>query len=653
LLSLSRCWPQPAPAPVEPLTVIKSQHLRLSVPQDIQRIAVGDIEIAFAEVINTRELLLLGKAPGRTSLIVWFRTGEIQDYLVTVQRDLSVLQAALYRIDPRITVQVAPDRDALVLAGVVRDIVAYRAAEAAAQNYLNAGQSRVVLVEAATRVPAGSVTQPEAPQPQQAQPGQPQQPSAQPPAASIRVPVTLPPAGTVINLLQLETLPPLAEQKIVEAIRGIGGTNVSIRRILRGPVRDDTNDVLVLEGSVPNQVALVRILTIAAQIFAAQNITEEDIHALADEAGALAGRTQDQGQQGSFFGGAGAGSLFGGSGNNASRSLTNQVRKNIARAKVISAAGGKILSFLHVADLPQVRVDIRLYEVNRNKLRTFNPNSVALLSDFRPRSFNPAGSAAAVQDGAAARVGANGRSQIQEVLSFLGGTLGNQLQFTTKWFALDTAFSLLERIGLARSLSSPSLTVLSGELAQFQVGGEVPVPEAFFPILGGANAANGIANGIFSSVFFLPFGIQLGVRPLVEDGDMITLDLIPQVITPDASLTTSIRESTGSNLSATAFRTRSLRTSSRLQDGQALVIGGLLSRDTNDTQTATPGLRDVPGLGWLFKSFDRTDNGVELVVVVNPVVVRLPSPAVPMWEFPGSVELMRGQGPEKPTPGGS
>jgi type II secretory pathway component GspD/PulD (secretin) len=90
--------------------------------------------------------------------------------------------------------------------------------------------------------------------------------------------------------------------------------------------------------------------------------------------------------------------------------------------------------------------------------------------------------------------------------------------------------------------------------------------------------------------------------------------LAPIVTTPDTALTSSIRQSTGTNPATSAFQTRSLRTSARLQDGQSLLIGGLLSRNTNDTQAGTPGVRDIPGLGWLFKNLNRTDDALELVI---------------------------------------
>ncbi|MBP9109068.1 MAG: pilus assembly protein N-terminal domain-containing protein, partial [Pyrinomonadaceae bacterium] len=64
--------------------MIRSQHLRLPVSGEVQRLAVGDPEILAAEPVSSRELLLLGKESGRTTLIVWLRDGSIREYLCNV-----------------------------------------------------------------------------------------------------------------------------------------------------------------------------------------------------------------------------------------------------------------------------------------------------------------------------------------------------------------------------------------------------------------------------------------------------------------------------------------------------------------------------------------------------------------------------------------
>jgi Flp pilus assembly secretin CpaC len=620
----------------QPLTIIKSQHARISTPVDIQRIAVGDSEIMSAEPIGSRELLLLGKGAGRTTLVVWLRGGNIWEYIVTVQRDLSVLTAALKKVYPGIEVEIAPDRDAVILTGTVPNVTFSETAERVAQEYLDAGQPQ----QGRPLIGAVPEPAPQAPPPQLSQPSQ--APTATPPP-TISLPggttASVAPTTRVINLLRLEQLPLFMEEKIRQAIQPISG-NVTVRRILRGPIRNDAQDVFLLEGSVPNQVALVRIMSLASDILVGHTATSEDITVVADEAGALANRNLDNLQSSLFTGfGGGSSSIFGGQGGSTNLRLNNQIRKNLARAKVLEAASGRLLSFIQVADLPQVRVNIRLYEVNRTKLRNYSPNFGIFASDFKQPSFNPAAAAQILQNDAAVRVGAGANTAFQNVVSFLGGIAMEQLQLTSGHFAIDAALSYLESVGIARSLSAPSLTVLSGELALFQVGGQVPIPEAFSPAFTGT-ANQAVTPGVFNSVFFQAFGVQLDIRPLVGEDDSITLDVLPQVATPDPNLTNEIRATSGTNLQTTAFSTRSLRTSARLQDGQALLIGGLLTRNTGDNQNSTPGLRDIPGLGWLFSDFRKNDDSLELVVEVNPVVLRDPVQNVSLWEFPSLDEAM-------------
>ncbi len=671
--------PQNAPT-ANMLTVTKSQHVRIALPADILRIAVGDPDMLSAEPIGTRELILLGKSSGRTSMIVWFRNGAVQDYLVTVQRDVSLLQSALQRIYSDINVEIAPDRDAIILTGTVPDLSYSLRAEALAQDYLNAGP-RVLLPAAAAPAPAtapagpaagqqpsAAPTQPPAPEPNPPQGQAPVQAPPSPAAPTVNVAVqtqppqapTPQPSGTVINLLQLENLPPTPEEKIRQAIQGISGANVTIRRILKGFIRNDTVDAFVLEGSVPNQVTLVRILSLASQILTGQVAIGQDIHVVADEAGALAGVQGAAGQIGALGGLGGVGSILGGGG---AANLQNQVQKNIARAKVIEMAAGRLISFLQVTDLPQVRVGIRIYEVSRNRLRTFSPDLATIVSTFNQPGLLVAPAGPAKQLGARTTIDTGTKTALQNVLAFLGGSFANEFQLTSGHFAMDAVLSYLERVGIAKSLSTPSLTVLSGEQATFQVGGEVPVQEAFVPFGTAAATPGGIPSGNLISTFisttFVAFGVQLSIRPLVGDDNTVTLDIQPRVVQPNTDLTATIRGATGTNPATTAFNTRALRTSARLQDGQAILIAGLLTSDMNNTQASTPGFRSVPGLGWLFRDYQKVDDSTDLVLVINPAVLRDPIPNVQLWEQPDLNELLEGFGssslgrPQNPTASGA
>ena len=286
--------------------LIKSQYRRLTFPQDIQRVAVGDTEILSAEVISSRELLLLGRETGRTTLIVWFANGLSSEYRFSVERDLSLLERALKSIDASIEVESAPDRDALVLTGTVPDINASMAAEAIARNYLDAGGTRLggaqpLIASPSVVLRTGRGTLRASPRPQR----HPRRRTRSCREASLQ-------RAPCINLIQLQTPPPLPEQKIQEAIRQIGGQNVTIRRILRGNVRDDAVDTLVLDGRVPNQIALVRVLTIAARLFAGQTLTADDIRVRGGRSRRALEQAQTQSSAQTQLGGGATSSLFGG-----------------------------------------------------------------------------------------------------------------------------------------------------------------------------------------------------------------------------------------------------------------------------------------------------------------------------------------------------
>ena len=101
---------------------------------------------------------------------------------------------------------------------------------------------------------------------------------------------------------------------ILAAIAPIAGNDVSVRRLQRSPISDDQEDVLVLEGSVSDQIALVRSMQLAARMFLGKadtsSLGQNSIQVLADEAGALifgGGRAGGggQGQSGGGQGGQG------------------------------------------------------------------------------------------------------------------------------------------------------------------------------------------------------------------------------------------------------------------------------------------------------------------------------------------------------------
>lgn len=597
--------------------LVQWTHSRLVFNKTLKRVAVGQEATMQVEVLGANEVLALAKKVGRTSIIVWYTDGSTETFLFSVVEDLSVLRSALRDIHPAIRIQLAPDRAALVLRGRVPTIDFRVAAENAARNYLDVAQSKHTGVNVLMQSPMNNPIIEKAMQSagfriSQDKPSTPDYMTAS--------------SATIINLVQVDKLPLSLKEKLQQAIVEVGGKDVTVKRMQPGDIANRNNDTLLLSGSVNTQVELVRVLNIAARLYAAEypdlNIDGGSIKVLANESGGL----MNQESSGSLSAGIGGlGSTQGKIGNN--------VNANIGRAKLVSIAGGKVLSTIEVRDLPQVRVSVQMHEVSRRRLKSWRPDLSVVSNGYDDSGI--------FGIGGRSQAGANS-STVESALQILGGTLINNIQLGGSDMAFDLLFSLLEEEGISRTLSRPTLTVLAGESAVFRAGGEVPVPRAFAPSgLSTEDSVGTNTNGVFSGTDFKSFGVELEVRALVDEDDRITLDMRPTISMPDTQLTQDIANSTGGQLNSAAFNVRTLTTTSRLRDGQALVIGGLVSRDIADNESHTPGLSSVPLFGNLAKSSSKSDNDKELIIIVTPTIVREAKHSSAQWQFSDSSELLQ------------
>ncbi len=586
--------------------LIQWTHTRLVFDKPLERVAVGQQATLELEVLGSNEVLALAKAVGRTSIMVWYTDKTSETFLFSVVQDLTVLRRALRDVHPGIRLELAPDRAALVLRGTVPTIKFRQAAESVARNYLEVGNRRApdgadILVKA-----GAAATD-----------------------ADLRVSSSGGSAErstAIINLIQVEELPRSLEQKVREAIVPIGGDNVTVGRIQAGDLADDRADTLTLSGEVENQVVLTRILNVASRLLLGGGdgalAAVGGIEVLADESGALLGG------RGGALSDAGSGfSALGGGG-----SLDNEIRANIGRSRLLAVAGGRILSMIEVRDLPQVRVSVQMHEVDRVRLKTWRPD-LSLISNGYDTGGRFTIDGLQEQSGTA--------SELENALLMVGGALANNLQIASGSYAFDLLFSLLEEEGISRTLSRPTLTVLAGESAVFRAGGEVPVPSAFAPTgIADGDTVGANAAGVFSGTQFKAFGVELRVRAMVDEQDRITLDVSPTVSLPDTALTQQIASSTGSDLNTAAFDVRSIQTSTRVRDGQPLVLGGLVTRDVTSNDSSTPGISDVPLLGRLAESYSKGDSDTELVIVVTPTIVREPKHETDLWQYPDTRQLL-------------
>ncbi|MCL1478297.1 pilus assembly protein N-terminal domain-containing protein [Marinobacter sp. M3C] len=591
--------------------LVQWTHSRLVFNKDIKRVAVGQNSIIEVDVLGGRELLMLAKNVGRTTLMVWYEDGTSQTLLFGVSQDMSVLKDALYDIHDQIRLEVAPDRPALVLRGKVPNIQFKLAADAAARNYLNAERPKSS---------GQAMNSPQSPLDFLAS-------AQQTVTDAFRLNGNSGFSQTsvaVINLIQVETLPQSLEKKVAAAVAPMGGRDVRIRRVIRGDIPDDAADTFILEGEVQDQVTLTRILQLASRLLGNGDADESSsVVPITNESGGfLAGKNPSRNSNA----GAGGNLSSGGSAIN-----QNGIQSNVARSKLLSLSGGRVLSVIEVRDLPQIRVSVEIHEINRTRMRQWRPDLSLITQGYTDQGLFSLGGISAMPPSA---------STVENALQVLGGTLTNNLQIGGDDLAFDLLFSLMEREGISRTLSRPTLMVLAGESAAFTVGGEVPVPTAFAPTgLKSGDEIGTNAPGVFSGTSFKAFGINLSVRAMVDEADNITLDLNPTISMPDTTLTQEIANSTGASLNSAAFNTRSINTSARLKDGQPLVLGGLVYQTQSGQNDFTPGVRDIPLIGKLVEAISEDEQSREIVIVVTPNIVRTPDERVHLWAFPSTTDM--------------
>lgn len=566
--------------------IVRWTHARLVFDKDLERIAVGQPNVLEVELLGGREALVLAKNIGTTSMIVWYADGTTEPLVFGVIEDLTVLRRVLRDIHRSIAIELAPDRAALVLRGTVPDMEVKMRAENAVRAYLNAegaGTREIYNPDAGSGGTPGPA-----------------------------------PRTAVINLIKTEVDAESLEGRIAAAI-GPLAPSVTIRRLVRGSVRDDSSDTFVLEGEVKDQVTLTRVLSMASSVVLGNS--NPTIAVVSDASGALGTQVGEQ--------------------------------RNIGRSRLLSVADGRVLSMIRVRFLPQVRVAVQIHEVNRSRLRDWRPDLSLISSRYAERALSalPAGGIAAPRD--LERLFAPDETEIGNALQVINGTLTNNFQVGTSRLAFEVLFSILEEEGISRSLSSPTLTVLSGEPAVFEVGGQIPVPSVFVPYSGTVadDSSSGMSGpGTYANVVFKRYGVSLEVFALVDEANVITLDIKPEISQPDLTLTRQITNAIGTGSQAAAFMTRSLETRMRVRDGQPLVIGGLISQGEEHAEAYTPGLRNVPGIGLLGRDSSRSSYSTELVIIVTPTIVQEAAEQVALWQYPSpDVLLDRAVGIPDPT----
>lgn len=158
----------------------------------------------------------------------------------------------------------------------------------------------------------------------------------------------------------------------------------------------------------------------------------------------------------------------------------------------------------------------------------------------------------------------------------------------------------------ARTLANPRVRVINNQKAQIHIGDRVPLRSA---------TVQDTTGQIRYSYDYKDIGIRLTVLPDIHLDNSSTVKLALEVSSLGANLGTDDEP-------AYSIGTRNAETLMLLRDGETAVLGGLIRDDERRNVVRVPGLGDIPVIGWLFSSLEKSAGRTDVLLTITPHVVR-------------------------------
>lgn len=160
----------------------------------------------------------------------------------------------------------------------------------------------------------------------------------------------------------------------------------------------------------------------------------------------------------------------------------------------------------------------------------------------------------------------------------------------------------------ANVLSTPNLITLDNEEAKIVVGENVPIPTGSY-----SNLTSGTTSNAFNTYDRRDVGLTLHVKPQITDGGILKL----QLYTEDSAVDTA----TSNAQTGPSFTKRSIQSTILADNGEVIVLGGLMQDAYQVSNSKVPLLGDIPWIGQLFRSESKQRKKTNLMVFLRPVII--------------------------------
>jgi general secretion pathway protein D len=198
------------------------------------------------------------------------------------------------------------------------------------------------------------------------------------------------------------------------------------------------------------------------------------------------------------------------------------------------------------------------------------------------------------------------------------GTQGLQQGLNVGWvhniFGVQGLGALLQALSQtsdANVLSTPNLVTLDNQEAKIVVGTNVPIQTGSY-----SNLTSGTTGTAFNTFDRVDVGLTLHIKPQIIDGGTLKL----QLYTEDSAIVTGTTNVT-TNPAGPNFTKRSIQSTVLADNGEIIVLGGLMQDNYQVSNSKVPLLGDIPWLGQLFRSENKTRSKTNLMVFLRPVIM--------------------------------
>jgi len=257
---------------------------------------------------------------------------------------------------------------------------------------------------------------------------------------------------------------------------------------------------------------------------------------------------------------------------------------------------------------PEVIVDVAILEVNRDKVRTIGlqlPNTATInFQQSNANTTNTGGSSTSTDTGTSTGTSTTGSL-----------TLNNLAHLNSTNFAVgisQATANLILTDSNTKVLQNPRVRASDGQQAVLKIGEKLPVAQGSYQ----TGAATAIVSSLVNTQFtYLDVGVNVDMKPTIHYDRDVTLKVKIEVSSSNTSVNLG-------GINEPVIQNQSIEQTIRLKEGEASILGGIVTRSDSHTIGGIPGLGEVPILKYLFSSDQHEVQDEEIVFMLIPHVIR-------------------------------